>query len=136
MVDQLTEEQIWKCNEEFSSGPSFFDKDGDVRITTKELGTVMRSLDQNPTDGGNNCVDADENCDINFLEFLNIMARHMKNSCFEEEMKASKKTDLHQIRRIVNCFKSSFVYFLSSINRQKYSSPVVGSFLDGSELKF
>lgn len=29
---------------------SLFDKDGDGRITTKELGTVMCSMGQNPTD--------------------------------------------------------------------------------------
>ena len=40
MADQLTEEQIAEFKEAFS----LFDKDGDGTITTKELGTVMRSL--------------------------------------------------------------------------------------------
>ena len=44
--DQLTEEQIAEFKEAFS----LFDKDGDGTITTKELGTVMRSLGQNPTE--------------------------------------------------------------------------------------
>ncbi len=39
-VDSLTEEQIAEFKEAFS----LFDKDGDGNITTKELGTVMRSL--------------------------------------------------------------------------------------------
>ena len=38
-ADQLTEEQIAEFKEAFS----LFDKDGDGTITTKELGTVMRS---------------------------------------------------------------------------------------------
>uniref|UniRef100_A0A3B3YEB5 EF-hand domain-containing protein n=1 Tax=Poecilia mexicana TaxID=48701 RepID=A0A3B3YEB5_9TELE len=42
MADQLTEEQIAEFKEAFS----LFDKDGDGTITTKELGTVMRSLGQ------------------------------------------------------------------------------------------
>ncbi len=46
MADQLTEEQIAEFKEAFS----LFDKDGDGCITTKELGTVMRSLGQNPTE--------------------------------------------------------------------------------------
>ena len=41
-----TEEQIAEFKEAFS----LFDKDGDGTITTKELGTVMRSLGQNPTE--------------------------------------------------------------------------------------
>ena len=35
---------------EFREAFSLFDKDGDQTITTKELGTVMRSLGQNPTE--------------------------------------------------------------------------------------
>ncbi len=42
----LTEDQISEFREAFS----LFDKDGDGFITAKELGTVMRSLGQNPTE--------------------------------------------------------------------------------------
>ena len=35
---------------EFKEAFALFDKDGDGTITTKELGTVMRSLGQNPTE--------------------------------------------------------------------------------------
>lgn len=45
-ADQLTEEQIAEFREAFK----LFDKDGDGAITTKELGTVMRSLNLNPTE--------------------------------------------------------------------------------------
>uniref|UniRef100_A0A673XBF8 Calmodulin n=1 Tax=Salmo trutta TaxID=8032 RepID=A0A673XBF8_SALTR len=59
-ADQLTEEQIAEFKEAFS----LFDKDGDGTITTKELGTVMRSLGQNPTEAELqdmiNEVDADD----------------------------------------------------------------------------
>ena len=35
---------------EFKEAFGLFDKDGDGTITTKELGTVMRSLGQNPAE--------------------------------------------------------------------------------------
>jgi calmodulin len=53
--------------------------DGDGTITTQELGTVMRSLGQNPTEAELqdmiNDVDADGNNTIDFPEFLTMMAR-------------------------------------------------------------
>ena len=74
---------------------SLFDKDGDGTITTKELGTVMRSLGQNPTDSELqdmvNEVDADGNGTIDFPEFLTMMARKMKDTDSEEEMKEAFK---------------------------------------------
>ncbi|KAF2605961.1 hypothetical protein F2Q68_00044981 [Brassica cretica] len=65
--------------------------DADGCITTKELGTVMRSLGQNPTEAELqdmiNEVDADGNGTIDFPEFLNLMARKMKDTDSEEELK-------------------------------------------------
>uniref|UniRef100_A0A8C1PJ91 Calmodulin n=1 Tax=Cyprinus carpio TaxID=7962 RepID=A0A8C1PJ91_CYPCA len=60
MSDDISQEVSNKFKEAFS----LFDKDGDGTITTKELGTVMRSLGQNPTEAELqdmiNEVDADD----------------------------------------------------------------------------
>merc|ERR1712125_189784 len=59
-------------------------------ITTKQLGTVMRSLGQNPTPAELqdmiNEVDADGNGTIDFPEFLSLQARKMKDTDTEEEL--------------------------------------------------
>ena len=69
--------------------------DGDGTITTRELGTVMRSLGQNPTEAELqdmiNEVDADGNGTIDFPEFLTMMARKMKDTDSEEEIKEAFK---------------------------------------------
>uniref|UniRef100_A0A2K5XK70 EF-hand domain-containing protein n=1 Tax=Mandrillus leucophaeus TaxID=9568 RepID=A0A2K5XK70_MANLE len=77
MVGQLTEEQIAEFKEAFS----LFDKDGDGTITTKELGAVMTSLGQNPTEAEL------QDMIIDFREFLTMMARKIKDTDSEEEIR-------------------------------------------------
>ncbi|VBB27379.1 unnamed protein product [Acanthocheilonema viteae] len=88
---QLTLFRTHSICEEFKEAFSLFDKDGDGTITTKELGTVMRSLGQNPTEAELqdmiNEVDADGNGTIDFPEFLTMMARKMKDTDSEEEIR-------------------------------------------------
>ena len=67
-----------------------FDKDGDGSITTKELGTVMRSLGQNPSDDKIRQmiidVDEDNSETIDTKEFLGLMAKKMKENDSEDEL--------------------------------------------------
>merc|ERR1712188_198769 len=68
---------------------------GDGNITTKELGTVMRSLGQNPTEQELKDmideVDTDGNGTIDFPEFLSMMARKMQDTDTEEEIREAFK---------------------------------------------
>jgi len=87
MVDDLTEEQIAEFKEAFL----LFDKDGDGTITTNELATVMRSLGQNPTESELqdmvNEVDTNQNGTIDFPEFLQMMAKKLKESDSDDEIR-------------------------------------------------
>jgi calmodulin len=86
MTTMLSDEQITEFKEAFA----LFDKEGTGTISTKELGIVMRSLGQNPTDSELqdmvNEVDADGNGTIDFPEFLTMMARKLKGVESEEEL--------------------------------------------------
>ncbi|CAJ2631499.1 unnamed protein product [Trifolium pratense] len=79
MMSILREEQISEFLEDFSH----LDKNGD--------GTAMRSLGENPTleelQIMVNEVDTDGNGTIEFGEFLNFMARKMKETEAEDELK-------------------------------------------------
>uniref|UniRef100_A0A0D9V6Y0 Calmodulin-like protein 1 n=1 Tax=Leersia perrieri TaxID=77586 RepID=A0A0D9V6Y0_9ORYZ len=87
MADQLPRDQIAEFKEAFS----LFDKDGDGSINTKELGTVMRSLGQNPTEAELQDmiseVDADGSGNVDFNEFLGLMARKLRDNESEEELR-------------------------------------------------
>lgn len=86
MVDELTEQQI----DEFKEVFSLFDKDGDGTVSTKELGTVMRTLGHNPTEAEVEQmvkeVDTDGNGEVDFNEFCGLMVKKLKENEPEEEL--------------------------------------------------
>ncbi|XP_013771959.1 calmodulin-A-like isoform X1 [Limulus polyphemus] len=87
----LTEEQVAEFKEAFM----LFDKDSDGRITATELGIVMKSLGQQPTEkelrNMVEMVDQDGNGTIEFNEFLFMMSKKMKESDREEELSEAFK---------------------------------------------
>lgn len=91
MADNLSVEQIAEFKEAFS----LWDKLGDNTITTRELGTVMRALGQNPTEAELqdmiNEVDSEGVGTIDFPEFLSLIARKMKDTNTQEELQESLK---------------------------------------------
>jgi len=87
MAEHLTEEQTAEFREAFA----LFDKDGDGTISTKELGMVMNSLGQKPTpqelENMIREVDIDGNGEIDFDEFLTMMAKKLKETDLEEDIR-------------------------------------------------
>ena len=87
MTKNLTEEQIEEVKEAFQ----LFDINGDGTITKIELGTVMRSLGQNPTETELldmiNEVDEDGGGSIEFTEFLTMMVKKMKHTDTEDDIR-------------------------------------------------
>ncbi len=86
MNEHLTEEKIAEFREAFE----IFDKDKDGFITIKELGEIMKNLGQAPTESELqdmiNEVDVDGNGNIDFKEFLGLMARKIRDTDTEEEL--------------------------------------------------
>ena len=82
----LTRRQV----KEFKDAFAIFDKDGGGSITTQELGDVMRSLGQKPTNQELETmvreIDADGNGEIDFPEFLTMMLRKMNEGNPEKEL--------------------------------------------------
>jgi len=87
LIKELTPDQIREFREAFK----LFDRDGDGQVTSTELGTVMRSLGQNPTEGELRDMvqeaDEDGNGYIDFEEFLAMMARKIKDVDSVDELR-------------------------------------------------
>ncbi|CAF0920360.1 unnamed protein product [Rotaria sordida] len=89
-IDQLehfTEEQI----QEFRQAFRLYDKDSDGAISPKVLGSVMRTLGQNPTEdelkGLINEFDCEGKGLIDFNEFLQMMAKRANEHSEEDELR-------------------------------------------------
>jgi calmodulin len=86
MSEHLTEDKIAEFKEAFE----IFDKNKDGYITIKELGEIMKNLGQSPTEAELtdmiNEVDIDGNGNIDFKEFIGLMARKMRDTDTEEEL--------------------------------------------------
>ncbi|CZR64427.1 probable calmodulin [Phialocephala subalpina] len=90
-IKAFTREQV----EEFKRVFSLFDKNGDGNITSSELGAVMKSLGQNPSETELQDIvnegDTDADGAMDFPEFLYIMSQKSRNSDanLEAELKAA-----------------------------------------------
>ena len=86
MAEQLTQEQIAEMNEALS----LFGSDG--TITTNQLGTLMRTLGQNPSEAELQYmvheVDPDGSGRIDLSGVLSLMARGMKGTATGAELQA------------------------------------------------
>ncbi|XP_004070337.4 troponin C, skeletal muscle [Oryzias latipes] len=100
----LTEEMIT----EFKAAFDMFDTDGGGDISTKELGTVMRMLGQNPSreelDAIIEEVDEDGSGTIDFEEFLVMMVQQLK-----EDQAGKSEEELSECFRIFDKNSDGFV---------------------------
>ena len=91
MVENLSDETITQFQAIFE----LFDKDNSGNISTKELGTVMRNLGQNPSEEELKQmireVDLNGNGTIDFKEFMCLMVKKMKDNDLDEELQAAFK---------------------------------------------
>lgn len=87
----VTEEQMAEYKEAFS----LFDKSGTGVISSRELGNLMKSLGQTPTEAELrdlvNEIDINGDGEIDFGEFVSLMARQVSDHDAEEELREAFK---------------------------------------------
>jgi len=87
-VDALSEEQIQDMKEAFR----LFDKTGRDQISTSDLGTVMRSLGQNPTEAELAELMREISGEtVDFTEFLSLMGKQMQVADTANDIKEAFK---------------------------------------------
>ncbi|KAJ9602693.1 hypothetical protein H2200_012887 [Cladophialophora chaetospira] len=86
---KLSDEELQAFKDVFA----LFDKDGSGTITAQELGEIMKSLGQNPSDSELqdmiNEVDVDHSGAIDFDEFIKMMSTTVKAQDFAHETRAA-----------------------------------------------
>jgi len=87
VIKELTPDQVREYREAYK----LFDRDGDDLVTWQELGNVMRSLGQNPTEDElkDMVKEADDNGNgyVDFDEFLVTMAKKVKEADSGDEFR-------------------------------------------------
>lgn len=85
-MDNLTEDKVNEFREAFN----LYDKDGDGTITISELGCIMRSLGQTPSDAELQDlideIDTDKSGTIDFTEFVKMMSKKTTHVNSESEL--------------------------------------------------
>ncbi|KAM4828520.1 calmodulin-alpha-like [Thomomys bottae] len=88
MAEKLSKEEKEELHQAFSR----FDKNGDGKINTEELGEVMKAVGQNLTEAELKeliaRLDTDGDGTISFQEFLTAVAKRMKGGATESELRS------------------------------------------------
>ena len=124
LVDELTEDQIAEFKEAFS----VFDKNGDGKIIINELGTVLRSLGQTPTEAELQDIiketDANGNGTIDFTMFLTLMASRMQDMDCEMEDEDDDYGDEQDINVVQCCFNEGNIDGQRLVDYEKFAKQI------------